>query len=384
MSSLTANTPIAISVKDQWFRAVLDHDLAGMQAALANGADINYTKADGKTALHYAVARGDGEMLRFLLMQDDLDLNAQTEQGYTPFLVAFKYGNMDAAHLLERFGVDTTIRTQKGEGPLYLTACSEKKTDHAQFAYALHHDENIDFFDANGSTALMRFVRMGKLLEALDLLLAGADIKAGGISGKKMREIALDSGMGVLKDILSAFAELPRLPDDISNLKGSDLLETDSNNRSMLDNPMTWRRMPEVLAHLQAKGEPLPSKDRLLSQSGVADLNMVPTSPAYIALKVGQWPAVTEMLKAQGEEITGADLADESGKRLTGFGRQMCHNGLMKAMFDPQLWKGQSPAKLHHHFRELPLEAQEQVPNFQQLALMLRRDARAKQQQPER
>jgi ankyrin repeat protein len=67
-------------------------NLAGLQAALAAGADLQARDAQGCSALHFAADRGQLEALEVLLAAG-VDVEAKDEDGQTPLHYAALCGN---------------------------------------------------------------------------------------------------------------------------------------------------------------------------------------------------------------------------------------------------------------------------------------------------
>jgi ankyrin repeat protein len=77
-------------------------------ALLAKGAQVN---RPGWTALHYAAAAGDTEIIRILLDQHAY-IDAESPSGMTPLMIAAREGMEDAVKLLLAEGADASLRDQ--------------------------------------------------------------------------------------------------------------------------------------------------------------------------------------------------------------------------------------------------------------------------------
>lgn len=96
---------------------------------LENGADLNFTlffsdserEYDGVTfnALHAAASSGNEDVINYLLEQH-LDINAQTPTGWTPLFVATRDGRTEAAKLLVFREADVNLPTDLGATPLLM------------------------------------------------------------------------------------------------------------------------------------------------------------------------------------------------------------------------------------------------------------------------
>jgi len=66
---------------------------------LADGADVNAVRTDGKTALHLAVESGHEDVAR-LLIANGADIEAATGYGNTPLLCALDFREPQTGMLL--------------------------------------------------------------------------------------------------------------------------------------------------------------------------------------------------------------------------------------------------------------------------------------------
>ena len=67
--------------------ASMEGDMAGMQAALDGGADVNYQDPGGQTALHWCALNGHSAAVKWLLGLGPA-LEAKNEGGQTPLMAA--------------------------------------------------------------------------------------------------------------------------------------------------------------------------------------------------------------------------------------------------------------------------------------------------------
>ena len=65
-----------------------------LQVALELDPDVNQKDKIGRTALHYAARRGDLDCFNLLIENDEVDIDAQTNAGVTPLMMAVHSGNM--------------------------------------------------------------------------------------------------------------------------------------------------------------------------------------------------------------------------------------------------------------------------------------------------
>lgn len=87
------------------------------------GAQVNQS---GWTALHYAAAAGDLQIVAVLL-EHRADLNALSPNHTTPLMMAARKGNVSVAELLLREGADFSAKNQQGMSALDFAIDAEKK-----------------------------------------------------------------------------------------------------------------------------------------------------------------------------------------------------------------------------------------------------------------
>ncbi len=104
------------------------------------GAEINRS---GWTALHYAAASGNVNIIRRLL-DESAYIDAESPNGTTPLMMAARSGRRDALQLLLDEGADPTLRNERD-----MTA--------ADFARASGNDELLELLGAAASRARLRF-----------------------------------------------------------------------------------------------------------------------------------------------------------------------------------------------------------------------------------
>ena len=85
---------------EEFVNAVRDGNVAQIESYLANGENINAKNALGNTALHYAVASDDAEMVKFLL-ENGADANIANSKGWTPAAIAEKKGLKDIVNIFQ-------------------------------------------------------------------------------------------------------------------------------------------------------------------------------------------------------------------------------------------------------------------------------------------
>src|SRR3984885_13355516 len=128
-----------------------DH-VAAMHLLSAKGADVNATAADGTTAIMYAAANGDLELVRALI-KAGADVKAKNQFGTSALTEAAIIGSAPIIEALLKAGADSNFRTPNGETPL-MAAARTGKIDTAKALLAAGADINAKE-SWGGQSALM-------------------------------------------------------------------------------------------------------------------------------------------------------------------------------------------------------------------------------------
>ncbi len=148
-------------------------DRATLRALLKQHADVDAPKADGMTALHWAVQHDDLETAK-LLLRSGAHAAATNRYGVTPLSLACVDGGAGLVELLLAAGADANT-TQRGGETLLMTAARTGKAGPVKALLA--HGAKIDAKERRGQTALMWAAAEGNT-EVVELLLkAGADFR---------------------------------------------------------------------------------------------------------------------------------------------------------------------------------------------------------------
>ena len=125
VTSLLATTAFADPIHD----AAGNGDLAGVQAELDKGVDVNAKDGWEWTPLHIAASKSHKEIIE-LLIAKGADVHAKSYRERTPLHDAAYRGHKEIVELLIDAGADVNAKNNSGETPLDL-AIERKKTDTA-------------------------------------------------------------------------------------------------------------------------------------------------------------------------------------------------------------------------------------------------------------
>ncbi len=78
--------------------------LNGAKYALHHNANCNFKDALGRTILMYACIHNHFEVVKLLLEQPNIDINAKDANGKTALTLARHFGNKDIVNLLKKHG----------------------------------------------------------------------------------------------------------------------------------------------------------------------------------------------------------------------------------------------------------------------------------------
>ena len=92
-------------------------DIAGVQAELDKGVDVNKKDKAEMTPLHPAAANGHKEIAE-LLIDNGADVNAKDRWGMTPLHWAARKGHKEVAELLLTKGADVNAKANDGTTPI--------------------------------------------------------------------------------------------------------------------------------------------------------------------------------------------------------------------------------------------------------------------------
>jgi len=185
LTTIAAVLLVGTAFADPIHDAAEDGDLAGVQAELDKGVDVNAKTDYGMTPLHFAAYSGHKEIAE-LLIAEGADVNAKEEGGGTPLLYAAIRGHKEIAELLIDKGADVNAKDKYGFTPLYQTARFGHK-EVAELLIANGADVNAKMLD--GRTPLdwaVFFRNKFRTQETIDLLR-----KHGGKTGKELAQLAL-------------------------------------------------------------------------------------------------------------------------------------------------------------------------------------------------
>ncbi|MBR4355241.1 MAG: ankyrin repeat domain-containing protein [Elusimicrobiaceae bacterium] len=129
-------------------------------------------------ALHAAASSGNEDVINFLLDQG-MDINAQTPDGWTPLFIATRDGNAEAAKLLIFRQADLNVQTNLGATALLMAVTQPYPSEKDRLdllAYMLRHGADPNLSPYNGFSPLYYAAVTGNLDVVKILVEYGAQV----------------------------------------------------------------------------------------------------------------------------------------------------------------------------------------------------------------
>ena len=119
--------PIALVAPSSLHELVAKGDFAGARKAIDQGADLEAKDpGTGASVLHYAVMRGNPEILQ-LLLSKGVDVNSRTKNGTTPLHTAVLYNRYEVAETLLNKGAEVDAKSSSGATPLAIATTARNR-----------------------------------------------------------------------------------------------------------------------------------------------------------------------------------------------------------------------------------------------------------------
>jgi len=120
-------TPAAQAAPASLHAIVAKGDFAAASQLVGQGADLEAKDpGTGASVLHYAVMRGNPEILQ-LLLERGADVNSRTKTGTTPLHTAVLYNRYEVAEKLLAKGADLNAQSASGATPLALAIAAKNR-----------------------------------------------------------------------------------------------------------------------------------------------------------------------------------------------------------------------------------------------------------------
>jgi len=119
--------PIAMVAPASLHAVVAQGDFEAARKLMEQGADIEAKDpGTGASVLHYAVMRGNPDILKYLLGKG-VDVNSRTRNGTTPLHTAVLYNRYEVAEMLLNKGADVHAKSGSGATPLAIATAARNR-----------------------------------------------------------------------------------------------------------------------------------------------------------------------------------------------------------------------------------------------------------------
>lgn len=308
-----------------------------VQKYLDLGADSNYRDPkSGLPCLHKAVRRNRTEVVEILL-ERGADPNARDADGNTPLLLAAnnKHPNTRVISALMAYGADPNLPRIDAEG----RACETP----------LH---NCAKHSATNGIAL--------------LLQGGADSS---LINAETGNTPLEEVNMFFKGVQKPFHQYRALPaiDRSRPFTRADVLASNTENMSALDNPLTWRYLADINATLRRQGE------EPIGKAGLLDKNFCGKFRAVELLESGLFRPVAHQLQAEGVPLDVSDFLKNDQ-----LAENLAHPDVLRVIFSPANYTGRGLPAFERNLADLPGELRGQVGNLFSLRVELQRQEKTR------
>lgn len=282
---------------------------------------------------------------------------------------------LEAVQDLLKAGADVNARTGH-EGVPLLFLVQEKGRSSARnpmLELLLNHGADPQAKDNQGNTLLHKAAASGADGMVLQLLEAGIDPKTTNDAGQNPMEAARNALTYQVTARLNYNLQRPRVVLD-GTLTHARLFAPSQQGDSPIDNFLTWKRFPEVVAQLARNGEPLPTKADLMAPDKTGTPRLARAILCY------ETETMQRYLAERGEPLVAEDLAaDETG--INHVASALMHREKLRPYFSPDYWQNRSKEDMISAYRNLPAEAQQHLGNFHQLVTEKSAQENARQRQ---
>ncbi|XP_067668335.1 ankyrin repeat domain-containing protein 50-like [Haliotis asinina] len=90
-----------------------------LELLVGRGANVALTDENGDNFLHCACREGHAEVVKYILLQDLVDINSLGHEKKSPVLIAGEQGHTEVVELLVKHGADLSLREKSGSNTLH-------------------------------------------------------------------------------------------------------------------------------------------------------------------------------------------------------------------------------------------------------------------------
>lgn len=291
--------------------------------------------------------------------------------GSSALHIAATIGHDDVVRLLLAEGANPDVVDYYDRTPLMEAAANNAEVVARELLVCM---ADINRQDLEHRTALFRAVQEGSVDVARLLLACGANQSIADTDGLMPQDKAFAQGNISMENLLRDAPQVPELPWGI-RLDREQLLATNREGYSLLDNQLVWMCFSQIAAMLQQHGDQLHKEDLL-------ETRKYGYPPMVAVIRGGALSPVLKMLQSQGEALTAEEwLAKKPGENMPYLLREAMQCYAVPAIFRHENWRGQRAEDMQKVYSALPSDVRESVHNFRALFLTLQREDVAQNKQ---
>ncbi|XP_046551542.1 ankyrin-3-like [Haliotis rubra] len=168
---------------------------------IRKGANVSQVDDNGDNVLHWACRGGHVGMVKYLLLQHNLDINSRANTGKTPLMVTVHYGYINVCKFLVSMGANVSQVDDDGDNILHF-ACRGEHVEMVKYVL-LQHNLDINSRTNTGKTPLMVTVHYGYINVCKFLVSMGANVSQVDDDGDNILHFACRGGhVGMVKYVL--------------------------------------------------------------------------------------------------------------------------------------------------------------------------------------
>ena len=203
----------------------LDHEIAAVENAIQEGANVNQPDDKGRTPLYLAASAGQLKIMS-MLIGANANVNLPAISGDTPLYIAALKGHLESARLLIEAGANVNQLNDKGRTPL-IGAAYKGRLEIVRLL--IEARTNVNNSDVNGKTPILMATLKGHLEIVRLLIEAGANINQPKEDGGTPLIIATERGnLEIVRVLIEAGANVNQL-----NNRGESALYLAVSNRNL-------------------------------------------------------------------------------------------------------------------------------------------------------
>lgn len=153
----------------------------------------------GNTPLHQSCYNGQSEVVKMMVREEGVDVNARNDEGQTPLFIAVALNNLAIVEILLMAGAEPNKTYKDGTSPLQ--AAVIKGNEH-MVEILINHGADINHSNNRGETALMLAAKNGRNTIVSELLSKNADVSQADNMAHTALHYAAEAGYNEITELL--------------------------------------------------------------------------------------------------------------------------------------------------------------------------------------